>query len=69
MIAGAGYLNIAGVPIIEDASHMLPGALNIGPMSAGSEPGPVAYNNGGKEPTLTDSNLVMGIMVYDCTSL
>jgi N-methylhydantoinase A len=38
------------------------GALNIGPMSAGSEPGPVAYNNGGKEPTLTDSNLVMGII-------
>lgn len=27
MIAGAGYLNIAGVPIIEDASQMLPGAL------------------------------------------
>ncbi|WP_337860646.1 hydantoinase/oxoprolinase family protein [Ferroplasma sp.] len=38
------------------------GALNIGPMSAGSEPGPVAYNRGGKEPTLTDSNLVMGII-------
>ncbi|ARD83960.1 hypothetical protein [Ferroplasma acidiphilum] len=27
MISGAGYLSIAGVPIIEDASHMLPGAL------------------------------------------
>ena len=27
MISGAGYLSIAGVPIIEDASHMLPGAI------------------------------------------
>ncbi len=38
------------------------GALNIGPMSAGSDPGPVAYNLGGKEPTITDSNLVLGII-------
>ncbi|MEM0140010.1 MAG: hydantoinase/oxoprolinase family protein [Ferroplasma sp.] len=38
------------------------GALNIGPMSAGSDPGPVAYNRGGKEPTITDSNLVLGII-------
>ncbi len=38
------------------------GSLNIGPMSAGSDPGPVAYNRGGKMPTLTDSNLILGII-------
>lgn len=38
------------------------GGMNIGPMSAGSEPGPVAYNRGGKLPTITDANLVLGIL-------
>ncbi len=38
------------------------GGLNIGPKSAGSDPGPVCYNRGGKYPTLTDSNLVLGII-------
>ena len=36
------------------------GALNIGPHSAGADPGPVCYNQGGKEPTVTDANLVLG---------
>ena len=38
------------------------GGMNIGPMSAGSDPGPVAYNRGGKLPTITDANLVLGIL-------
>ncbi len=38
------------------------GGLNIGPKSSGSEPGPVCYNKGGKYPTLTDSNLILGII-------
>ena len=38
------------------------GAINIGPMSAGSDPGPVSYNRGGKEPTITDANLILGII-------
>ena len=38
------------------------GAINIGPKSAGSEPGPVCYNRGGKNPTITDANLVLGII-------
>ncbi|AAT43047.1 hydantoinase/oxoprolinase family protein [Picrophilus oshimae] len=38
------------------------GGLNIGPWSAGSDPGPVCYNRGGKYPTITDSNLVLGII-------
>jgi len=36
------------------------GALRVGPQSAGSEPGPAAYQRGGMEPTVTDANLVAG---------
>jgi N-methylhydantoinase A len=34
--------------------------LNVGPRSAGSNPGPVAYARGGVEPTVTDANLILG---------
>ncbi|MGE5537029.1 MAG: hydantoinase/oxoprolinase family protein [Gemmatimonas sp.] len=34
--------------------------LHVGPQSAGSTPGPVCYGRGGKEPTVTDANLVLG---------
>ncbi len=36
------------------------GRLTVGPRSAGSEPGPVAFGRGGEEPTVTDANLVLG---------
>ena len=36
------------------------GHLKVGPRSAGAEPGPMCYPNGGSEPTITDANLVMG---------
>jgi N-methylhydantoinase A len=36
------------------------GSLKVGPQSAGSTPGPIAYGNGGEEPTTTDANLVTG---------
>lgn len=36
------------------------GSLKVGPQSAGSVPGPVAYGRGGTEPTTTDANLVTG---------
>ena len=36
------------------------GRLRVGPRSAGSEPGPVAFRRGGTEPTVTDANLVLG---------
>ena len=36
------------------------GKINVGPRSAGSNPGPVCYNNGGTEITVTDANLVIG---------
>lgn len=35
------------------------GVLNVGPQSAGSEPGPACYNKEGKLPTVTDANLVL----------
>jgi N-methylhydantoinase A len=34
--------------------------LKVGPRSAGAEPGPMCYPNGGNEPTITDANLVLG---------
>ena len=34
--------------------------LNVGPRSAGAIPGPACYGRGGKEPTVTDANVVLG---------
>ncbi|HXW26771.1 MAG TPA: hydantoinase/oxoprolinase family protein [Xanthobacteraceae bacterium] len=36
------------------------GHLKVGPRSAGAEPGPMCYPDGGDEPTITDANLVLG---------
>jgi N-methylhydantoinase A len=36
------------------------GALNVGPTSAGANPGPACYGKGGSQPTITDANLVLG---------
>jgi N-methylhydantoinase A len=36
------------------------GYLKVGPRSAGAEPGPMCYPDGGDEPTITDANLVLG---------
>ena len=36
------------------------GHLKVGPRSAGAEPGPMCYPNGGSEPTITDANLLLG---------
>lgn len=43
------------------------GSLKVGPMSAGAVPGPVCYGQGGTQPTITDTNLVLGYL--DATSL
>ena len=51
-IIGAGGGSIAWI----DAG----GALNVGPRSAGAEPGPACYGRGGKDATVTDANLVLG---------
>lgn len=36
------------------------GMLQVGPESAGAQPGPICYGRGGKRPTLTDANLLLG---------
>ena len=40
-------------------------ALRVGPESAGAQPGPVCYGLGGREPTITDANLVLGRLGAD----
>jgi N-methylhydantoinase A len=41
------------------------GSLIVGPESAGSEPGPACYGNGGIEPTVTDADLLLGYLNPD----
>lgn len=41
------------------------GLLRVGPASAGADPGPIAYGRGGKHPTITDANLVLGRLPGD----
>ena len=36
------------------------GGLRVGPQSAGAAPGPVCYDLGGTQPTVTDANLILG---------
>ena len=41
------------------------GRIQVGPRSAGSEPGPAAYGRGGTDPTVTDADIVLGRIVAD----
>ena len=54
---GAGGGSIASVDGL--------GQIRVGPLSAGSEPGPASYGLGGTEPTVTDANLVLGRLSAD----
>ena len=54
---GAGGGSIAGVDML--------GQIRVGPLSAGSEPGPAAYGLGGTRPTVTDANLILGRLSAD----
>jgi len=54
---GAGGGSIARV----DAG----GLLQVGPQSAGAEPGPACYGRGGTQATVTDANLVLGRLLAD----
>jgi len=38
------------------------GTLRVGPRSAGAVPGPACFNRGGTQPTVTDANLVLGLL-------
>ncbi|MDG2427370.1 MAG: hydantoinase/oxoprolinase family protein [Acidimicrobiales bacterium] len=54
---GAGGGSIATVDVL--------GQIRVGPLSAGSEPGPAAYGLGGTKPTVSDANLVLGRLSAD----
>jgi len=67
---------LLGVPMIEVQSigagggtmariDPLTNRLQVGPESAGSVPGPVCYNRGGTEPTVTDADLLLGYLNPD----
>jgi N-methylhydantoinase A len=70
LLTGAGYtLKVPAIDLAEvgagggsrvwiDAG----GALQVGPQSAGAEPGPVCYDKGGDVPTLTDANVLLGFI-------
>ena len=51
---GAGGGSIAWL------NRLLQNQLQVGPKSAGSMPGPACFNRGGKEPTVTDADVVLG---------
>jgi N-methylhydantoinase A/oxoprolinase/acetone carboxylase beta subunit len=51
---GAGGGSIARV------NELIANRVEVGPESAGSMPGPAAYNQGGTEPTVTDADVVLG---------
>lgn len=51
---GAGGGSIAGVNAL--------GVLDIGPESAGADPGPACYGKGGTRPTVTDADLILGYL-------
>ena len=53
---GAGGGSIAWV------NKLIGNVLEVGPQSAGSMPGPACYDQGGQEPTVTDSDLVLGYL-------
>ena len=54
---GAGGGSIAFVDALDQ--------IRVGPLSAGSEPGPASYQLGGTNPTVTDANLVLGRLSPD----
>ena len=53
----------AGGGSIARASRL--GTLQVGPQSAGAEPGPICYGRGGTEPTVTDADLLLGYLDAD----
>jgi N-methylhydantoinase A len=68
LLTGAGYmLKVPAIDLAEvgagggsivwiDAG----GSLQVGPHSAGAAPGPLCYDQGGTEPTITDANVILG---------
>src|SRR3984885_13210222 len=70
LLVGAGYmLKLPAIDLAEVGAgggsicHLdAGGAPKVGPNSAGADPGPVCYGRGGRSPTITDCNLVLGYL-------
>ena len=69
---GSGLpINIPAVELLEigagggSIARNEQGIISVGPDSAGADPGPVCYGQGGTEPTITDANLVLGYIDPD----
>ncbi len=70
LLTGAGYtLKVPAIDLAEvgagGGSHVWidpGGSLQIGPESAGADPGPVCYGLGGTTPTVTDANVLLGYL-------
>jgi N-methylhydantoinase A len=70
LLTGAGYrLKVPAIDLAEvgagggslvwiDAG----GSLQVGPQSAGAFPGPLCYDLGGTQPTVTDANVILGYL-------
>jgi len=68
-VKGSGLpLNISAIEMLEigagggSIARADLGTIAVGPRSAGSEPGPICYGNGGTQPTVTDANVVLGYL-------
>lgn len=68
------HRNLVGVPMVQvetlgagggSICHVHNGVVQVGPASAGSEPGPICYGKGGHQPTVTDALLMLGILSAD----
>ena len=69
---GSGIpLNISAVELLEigagggSIARTQLGLIAVGPESAGADPGPISYGQGGTQPTVTDANLVLGYLNPD----
>ncbi len=70
LLKGSGYiLRVPAIDIAEVSSGGgsiawvdRGGSLQVGPHSAGAVPGPVCYDNGGEDPTVTDANVILGYL-------
>lgn len=68
IVRGSGYpLRIPHIDLAEVSSGggtiawVDPGgALRVGPISAGADPGPACYGRGGDKPTITDAHMILG---------
>ena len=70
LLQGAGYpVQVPTIDIAEVGSGGgsiawidAGGGFQVGPESAGADPGPVCYDRGGTRPTVTDANLILGYL-------